>query len=83
MILKIKKLHPDAIVPHFAHADDAGMDLFVPEAVEILAGERKSVPIGLAFEVPDGYVGLLWDKSGLSHKHGMKMFGGVLDAGFR
>ena len=33
--------------------------------------------------MPDGYVGLLWDKSGLSHKHGIISLGGVLDAGFR
>jgi dUTP pyrophosphatase len=83
MQVKIKKLHPDARVPQFAHHDDAGMDLYVPERVEILAGERKSIPVGLAFEIPFGYVGLIWDKSGLSHKHGMKSFGGVLDSGYR
>lgn len=83
MILKIKKIHPNAKIPSFAHPGDAGMDLYVPELVEIKPGERKSIPIGLAFEIPAGYVGLLWDKSGLSHKHGIKSFGGVLDAGFR
>ena len=83
MIVKIKKLHPDARIPEFAHPGDAGMDLYTPERVEILPGERKSVPIGLAFEIPVGYVGLLWDKSGLSHKHGIKSLGGVLDCGYR
>lgn len=83
MQLKIKKLHPDAKIPEFAHAGDAGMDLYVPESVELQPGERKSVPIGLAFEIPQGYVGLLWDKSGLSHKNGIKSFGGVIDAGYR
>ncbi len=83
MILKIKKLHADARVPQFAHDGDAGLDLHVPETVQLLPGERKSIPIGLAMEIPDGYVGLIWDKSGLSHKYGVKTFGGVIDAGYR
>ncbi len=34
-------------------------------------------------EIPEGYVGLIWDKSGLSHKYGIKSFGGVIDSGYR
>lgn len=83
MPLKVKKLHPDAKIPSYAHAGDAGMDLYVPERVELAAGERKSIPIGIAMEIPDGFVGLIWDKSGLSHKFGIKTFGGVIDAGYR
>lgn len=83
MKLKIKKIHKNATIPSFAHPGDAGMDLHVPEQVEIKAGERKSIPLGLAFEIPEGYVGLMWDKSGLSHKHGIKTFGGVIDSGYR
>jgi dUTP pyrophosphatase len=83
MQVKIKKLHPDAVIPKFAHQNDAGMDICVPERVTIAPGQRKSIPLGLAFEIPDGYVGLLWDKSGLSHKYGIKTFGGVIDAGYR
>lgn len=83
MEIKVKKLHPDATIPSFAHPGDAGMDLYVPETVTIASGERKSIALGLAFEIPDGYVGLMWDKSGLSHKHGVKSFGGVIDAGYR
>jgi dUTP pyrophosphatase len=83
MIIKVKKIHPDAKIPCFAHPDDAGMDLYVPETVVLLPGERKSIPLGLAVEIPFGYVMLMWDKSGLSHKHGVKSFGGVIDAGYR
>lgn len=83
MQIKIKKIHPDARIPEFAHEGDAGMDLHVPETVRLLPGERKSIPLGLAFEIPPGYVGLMWDKSGLSHKYGVKTFGGVIDAGYR
>ncbi len=83
MEIKIKKIHPEAQLPKFAHADDAGMDLFVPERVTVAPGERKSIGLGIAIEIPEGYVGLMWDKSGLSHKYGVKTFGGVIDAGYR
>ena len=83
MKIKIKKLHPDAKIPHYANEGDAGLDLFTIEPFEIEPGERKSIPLGLALEIPEGYVGLLWDKSGLSHKYGIKSFGGVIDSGYR
>ncbi len=81
--LKIKKLLPDAIVPKYAHAGDAAFDLYASEDVDIKPGERVSVPTGLAMEIPEGYVGLIWDKSGLSHNFGLKTLGGVIDAGYR
>ena len=83
MKLKIKKIHPEAKLPSYAKKGDAGMDLFVTEEVKIEPGESVGIKSGLAFEVPDGYVGLLWDKSGLSIKNGIKILGGVLDSGFR
>ena len=83
MKLRIKKLHPDAVIPKYAHDNDAGFDLYTVEQFELEPGERKSVPLGLALEIPDGYVGLMWDKSGLSHKYGIKSFGGVVDSGYR
>ena len=83
MKIPIKKLHPDAKIPHYAHAGDAGMDLFTVEPFELEPGQRKSVPLGLAVEIPEGYVGLVWDKSGLSHTYGLKNFGGVIDSSYR
>ena len=83
MKLKVKKLHPDAILPSYAREGDAGMDLFTVEPLELEPGERKSIGLGLAIEIPAGYVGLIWDKSGLSHKYGIKHFGGVIDSGYR
>ncbi len=83
MKIKIKKLHSDARIPHYAHVGDAGVDLFTVEPFELEPRERKSVPLGLAIEIPEGYVGLIWDKSGLSHKFGIKSFGGVVDSGYR
>lgn len=83
MELKVKKLHPDAKLPTYAHHNDAGFDLYAIESVTIPAGERVLVGTGIAIEIPDGYVGLIWDKSGLSNTHGLKTLGGVVDAGYR
>lgn len=81
--LKIKKLHKDAVLPTYGHRGDAGFDLYTVEDVEVKPGERKQVPTGLAMEIPGECVGLVWDKSGLSHKEGIKTLGGVIDSGYR
>lgn len=83
MKLKIKKLHPNAKLPSYAHPGDAGMDFFVLEKTIIKPGEHVGVKTGISMEIPEGYVGLLWDKSGLSIRHGLKLLGGVIDAGYR
>jgi dUTP pyrophosphatase len=83
MNIKVKKLHPDAVIPNIAHEGDAGCDLFAVEGLVLQPGERGQVPTGLALELPLGYVALIWDKSGLSHKAGIKTLGGVIDSGYR
>lgn len=83
MKLYIKKMHEAAILPSFAHTTDAGMDLCASVDITILPGERASVPTGIAMHIPDGHVGLIWDKSGISQKGGLKTLGGVVDAGYR
>jgi len=83
MELKIKKLHSDAKMPSYAHHGDAGFDLYAIESVTIPVGGRVLVGTGIAMEIPDGYVGLIWDKSGLAVNHGLKTLGGVIDAGYR
>jgi dUTP pyrophosphatase len=83
MKLQVKLLHKDAKMPTFAHGLDAGMDLYAVEAYSIPAGGRMQVATGIAIAVPPGYVGLVWDKSGISHKGGLKTLGGVIDAGYR
>jgi dUTP pyrophosphatase len=83
MNIKVKKLHPDAQVPNIAHEGDAGCDLYTVDTIIVEPQQRVQVPVGLAFEIPHGYVGLIWDKSGVSHKGGIKTLGGVLDSGYR
>ncbi|HIH12989.1 TPA: dUTP diphosphatase [Candidatus Woesearchaeota archaeon] len=81
-MIKIKKLSPSAILPCYAHPHDAGMDLFTCERLTLLPGERKLVLTGIAMAIPSGYVGLIWDKSGMAAK-GLKTMGGVIDSGYR
>ncbi|MEK6968015.1 MAG: dUTP diphosphatase [Nanoarchaeota archaeon] len=83
MKIKIKKLNENAKLPTYAHQGDAGMDLYASDDVIMNPGEVVSVPTGLAFEIPEGFVGLIWDKSGLSLKQGLKTMGGVIDSGYR
>ena len=81
--IKFKKLVADAKSPSYAHPGDAGMDLCASQEVILKRGEVIKVPTGLAMEIPDGHVGLVWDKSGLSTQHGIKTLAGVIDAGYR
>lgn len=83
MNLKIKKLHIDAKLPTYATLDDAGMDLYALEDTNINPMERVLVKTGIAMEIPEGHVGLIWDKSGVVFKLGQKTIGGVVDAGYR
>jgi dUTP pyrophosphatase len=59
------------------------MDLYSVEERVLKPGERASVATGIAMALPDGYVALVWDKSGVSHKFGVKVLGGVIDSGYR
>jgi dUTP pyrophosphatase len=81
--LKIKRLREDAKIPSYAHPGDAGLDLYAVEDATLVPNERAVVPTGIAMEIPEGHVGLIWDKSGLSIKHGLKTLGGVVDSGYR
>lgn len=83
MELKIKKLQDDAVIPTRAHDTDAGMDLYAAMGYIVRPGERVQVRVGVSMAIPAGYVGLVWDKSGLSHKNGLKVLGGVIDASYR
>lgn len=83
MELKVKKVNPEAIIPKYAHLGDAGFDLYTCNDVSLQSMQRTQVSTGIALEIPDGYVGLIWDKSGLSHKQGIKTLGGVIDSGYR
>ena len=81
--LKIKKLNQDAKLPSYAHKGDAGMDIFSCIDETLLPNERKTISTGISIEIPEGYVALIWDKSGLASKQGIKTMAGVCDANYR
>lgn len=83
MELKVKKLVDDAKLPVKGHLGDAGIDFFSIEEVHFPSGEQRSVSTGVAIEIPEGHVGLIWDKSSISFNLGLKVMGGVIDSGYR
>lgn len=83
MILKVKRLDPEAILPSYAHPGDAGLNIYSSERVVLLPGVATKVGSGVSVEIPSGYVGLVWDRSGLSMNNSIKSLGGVVDSGYR
>jgi dUTP pyrophosphatase len=83
--LPVQRLHPDAVLPGYAHRGDAGLDLTSVAAVTLAPGERTAVPTGLAMAVPEGWVGLVHPRSGLARRHGITVANapGTIDAGYR
>ena len=83
MFVKIKKLHNNAVIPQYAKAGDAGMDLV---ATEVIDGYGFSVTYGtgLAMEIPEGYVGLVFPRSSI-RKYDLSLTNcvGVIDSGYR
>lgn len=81
--MKVKRLQTNALVPCIASPGDAGADLFSLEPVRIASGQRLAIPTGIAMEIPQGFVGLIWDKSGRALSEGLTVFGGVIDSSYR
>lgn len=83
MIVKIKKLYADVILPKYAHSGDAGLDLYSRENYTLKPDERHEFALGFALEFPKGFTGLIWDKGSVSFLYGIHTIGGVFDAGYR
>lgn len=81
--MKVFKFKECAIVPTKAHKTDAGYDLYACEDGSIYRGNRALVSTGIGLEIPVGYVGLIWPRSGLAVKNGIQVMAGVIDAGYR
>jgi len=82
MKVPIRKIIPEAKVPFYNHQGDAGLDLFSCMRVVINPGETVPVPTGIQMAIPAGYVGLIWDKSGIALR-GIHRLAGVVDSGYR
>jgi len=81
--IKIQKIR-DVKTPNYAHEGDAGLDIYLAEENYVLKpGERKGFLTGIKMKIPNGYAGLVWDKSGLASKRGIKTMAGVIDSTYR
>jgi dUTP pyrophosphatase len=85
MILKVKRLSADAVLPRYAHPGDAGLDLVSVEEAEIGAGESRLVRTGIAVELPENTEGEVRPRSGLAAKHRVTVLNspGTVDHGYR
>ena len=85
MILKVKKLANDAILPQYAHPGDAGLDLFADEHCELAPGDSRMVKTGISIELPAGTEAQVRPRSGLAAKHAVTVLNtpGTIDEGYR
>jgi dUTP pyrophosphatase len=85
--VRIRKIHPDAQLPRYAHGpeEDAGMDLCSVESVQLELGVPRTVATGLTIELPSGYEAQVRPRSGLALKHGITVPNspGTIDPGYR
>ena len=85
MQIRVKKVHPDAQLPAYAHgpAEDASLDLRAVERVVLQPGIAQGVPTGLAIELPPGCEAQVRPRSGLALKHSLTVNFGTIDPGYR
>ena len=83
MKVKIKKLKPNAVIPSYAKIGDAGMDLVATEILKDTP-EQITYGVGIALEIPEGFVGLIFPRSSV-RKTGLDLSNavGVCDSGYR
>lgn len=85
MKIKIKKLEPEAIIPTKGSNAAAGVDLYAPRALAIHPGSNGVINTGLAIEIPDGYFGAIFARSGMATRKGLRLANcvGVIDSDYR
>lgn len=85
--VRFKKLDPRAVVPTYGTPYAAGADLYAmaDAPIEIAPGQTVLVHTGIALEIPEGYAGLIYARSGLASKRGLAPANkvGVIDADYR
>ena len=85
--IAVKKLDERAVLPTYGSAFSAGADLYAvaDEDIVILPNETKLIHTGLALEIPEGYAGLIYARSGLATKRGLAPANkvGVIDSDYR
>ena len=70
-------------LPQYAHKGEAGADLYSADTKVISPRTRELVATGVSLELPDGYAGLIWPRSGPAVKLGLDCGAGVVDSHYR
>lgn len=85
MTVRFKKVNPAAVLPSYAHAGDAGLDISACAAMTIAPGARALVPTGLLMELPPNTEAQMRPRSGLALKRGVTLLNtpGTIDEGYR
>ena len=68
--------------PYKAYVDSAGFDLYANETILVLTRNRSLISIGLSMQIPLGYCGKIYSRSGLANEHETVAFNGIIDPGF-
>ncbi len=83
MRVKIQRIDKDIEMVRYAHDGDAAFDLRSSEDMNLSAGEKVIVPTGIKMAIPEGFAGLIWDRSGLAANSSLHCLAGVVDSGYR
>tara|TARA_B100000029_G_C17419093_1_gene903610 strand:- start:455 stop:880 length:426 start_codon:yes stop_codon:yes gene_type:complete len=83
MEIQVEKLSKYARLPSKANEYDAGWDLYASDDAVLEPGQKQLIGTEIALAIPEGYVGLIWDRSGMAAKKGIHRFAGVIDSGYR
>lgn len=85
LTLQFQKIHPNAVIPTYAHDSDAGMDIYAVEDVKIKPGETVLIHTGLKAQIPEGFELQVRPRSGMSLKTKLRIANapGTIDAGYR
>ena len=81
--MEIKLLSDKATIPQRHHDTDAGFDIFAAESMELEPQEKAKVSTDIAVNIPNGYVGLLTSRSGVSSKTHLVIETGKIDVGYQ
>ena len=82
-MIQFKKIVEAAKIPTIANPNDAGLDLYSIEEIELWMGEQRGIKTGIACAIPPGYVGIIKPRSGLAVRHCLDTKAGVIDAPYR
>ena len=83
--LKVKRLSDSAQIPTYGSSGAACFDLYADDTLAIAPGRAGTVKTSMAFEIPDGYVMLVYSRSGHGFKNGVRLANctGVIDSDYR